>query len=225
VLTLIIVAVVLVGGLAFLMRGGSSETYGGGGDAPSDPKSGAPDDTADEDDDADEWVEAAAITSDGYAFVPHGARSVELIPPGEDEDALDQAARASGDDAMKAAAKSAPVNPHTGRRLVTWKPGQSLQFGDLIAARVVRGAPGLDPWRLECLGRDRDYRPFAFETQEAARIACELLQSRIVSPPRDESGEPIPIGIEEEFMVARRAYDATIDALENPAEDDEPHPR
>ena len=31
-----------------------------------------------------------------------------------------------------------------------------MKPGDLIAARVRRGAPDLDPWRLETLGRDRD---------------------------------------------------------------------
>jgi hypothetical protein len=82
----------------------------------------------------------------------------------------------------------------------------------MIAARVVRGAPGVDPWRLEALGRDYDYSPYAFETEEAARIALALVEERVVRPPRDEHGDAIPVGAED-FAVARRQFDETEQAL------------
>ena len=155
-------------------------------------------------------VEAAAITSDGWAFVPRGI-GVELVPPGEDDEALMQHAEHHGSTAIEQAASKAPINPHTGRRLVFWKPGETLDVGDLIAARVVRGAPDFDPWRLEALGRDYDYRAFAFETQEAAQIGLALVSERIVRAPKDEQGDPIPVGAED-FAVAKRKFDETAEA-------------
>jgi hypothetical protein len=168
----------------------------------------------DDEDDEDEggMVEAAAITSDGYAFVPRGTLGVELVPPGEDDEELRHRAESHGSDALKHAMATAPINPHTGKRLVAWKPGETLDVGDMIAARIVRGAPDYDPWRLEALGRDYDYRLFAFETQEAAQIALKLVQERIVRAPRDKSGDEIPVGAED-FAVARRQFDETEEAL------------
>jgi hypothetical protein len=169
------------------------------------------DDEMDEEADEDGMVEAAAITSDGWAFVPRG-QSLELVPPGEDEELLKDQAERHGAEALKQAMAAAPVNPHTGRRLVYWKPGETLDVGDMIAARIVRGAPDFDPWRLEALGRDYDYRSFAFETQEAANIALGLVSERIVRPPRDAHGDAIPVGAED-FAVARRKYDETAEAV------------
>ena len=165
----------------------------------------------DEDDAEGDMVEAAAITSDGWAFVPRGL-GVELVPPGEDDDALMQHAEHHGAAAIEQAASKAPINPQTGRRLVFWKPGETLDVGDLIAARVVRGAPDFDPWRLEALGRDYDYRAFAFETQEAAQIGLALVTERIVRPPKDEQGDAIPVGAED-FAVAKRKFDETAEAV------------
>jgi hypothetical protein len=164
-----------------------------------------------------DMVEAVAVTSEGTAFVPHRG-GVELIPPGEDEDELREAAERHGLQSIAQAASSAPRNPKTGRLVVQWRPGQSLTAGDVVAVRVVRGAPDFDPWRLECLGRDRDYRPFAFETEQAARTAAELIVMRILRPPRDQDGDPIPVGAED-FMVARRQWEETEAAL---AMDDDP---
>jgi hypothetical protein len=161
--------------------------------------------------DEDGFVEAAAVTSDGWAFVPRGS-GLELVPPGEEEDLLLEQAERHGSDALKQAMSGAPINPHTGRRLVYWKPGEPLGAGDLIAARVVRGAPEVDPWRLEALGRDYDYRAFAFETEEAARTALALVDERVVRPPRDEHGDAVPVGAED-FAVARRQHEETEQAL------------
>ena len=206
ILFLIVAGVVAV---AMVMRSGGSKDEK---EAPTPEEgSGASVLDADEDDAGEGLVEAAAITSDGWAFVPRGI-GVELVPPGEDDEALMQHAEHHGSTAIEQAASKAPINPHTGRRLVFWKPGETLDVGDLIAARVVRGAPDFDPWRLEALGRDYDYRAFAFETQEAAQIGLALVSERIVRAPKDEQGDPIPVGAED-FAVAKRKFDETAEAV------------
>ena len=197
--------------MAWVLRGGAKRDEA----APRSAEPGEYDSTDDDDDDDDEFeegmVQAAAITSDGWAFVPRGV-GVELVPPGEDDEILADQAERQGAEALKRAMASAPLNPHTGKRLVFWKPGETLAAGDLIAARVVRGAPSIDPWRLEALGRDYDYRAFGFETEEAAHTALALVGERIVRPPRDGHGESIPVGAED-FAVARRKHDETEQAL------------
>ncbi len=207
----IVLVVAIVAFAWFARRGGGVETVPAPGGA-------EPHDDADDLDDDEDWgeqegemVEAAAVTSDGWAFVPRG-EGLELVPPGEDDELLREQAERHGSKQIAQAAAAAPINPQTGRRLVFWRPGEHLSPGDLIAARVVRGAPDVDPWRLEALGRDDDYRPFAFETEEAARVALELVTGRIVRPRRDEHGDPMPVGVED-FVVARRKYDETEQAL------------
>lgn len=206
VLFLIVAGVVVV---AMMMRSSGEKDE----NAKSPPEEGSSTSVLDDDEDdlEDGMVEAAAITSDGWAFVPRGL-GVELVPPGEDDEELLHRAEAHGSEALKHAMASAPINPHTGKRLVAWKPGETLDVGDMLAARVVRGAPDFDPWRLEALGRDYDYRSFAFETQEAAHTALKLVEERIVRGPRDKSGDPIPVGAED-FAVARRQHDETAEAV------------
>jgi hypothetical protein len=210
VIAFIVIVVVVV--LVVLVRGMS------GGTAPSETSvgaSGAPDVPEYDDEDADDpeegdLIEAVAITTDGWAFVPVSS-GVELVPPGEDEESWSANDERKGT-SFRTAGQHAPVNPHTGKRMVHWKPGEPLGTGDLIAARVVRGAPDVDPWRLEALGRDYDYRSFGFETEDGARTALDLVSERIVRAPRDGSGEPIPVGAED-FAVARRKFDETEAAL------------
>ena len=62
-----------------------------------------------------------------------------------------------------------------------------LSAGDLVAARVKRGAPDLDPWRLEGLGREHEMVMWSFETEEAARTALGLPEERVVRPRRDST--------------------------------------
>lgn len=145
-----------------------------------------------------ELTEVAAVTSDGRAFVPDGKR-VTLMPPSRPKDVV------SADVADRREAML-PVDDATGEPVVRSRP-EHLDPGDFIAARVRRGAPGVDPWRLEALGRDRNLVEYAFETEEAARAACELVTSRIVRPPRDQEGDPIAVG-DEDFETARREQEA-----------------
>jgi hypothetical protein len=217
----LLVPILVIGAVAALAM--AVRAFGGRNESVAPPDSGRPsvadddakpawDDDSDEDDELEGgMVEAVAITSDGWAFVPRGA-GVEVVPPGEDDEMLADQAQRHGPEALTRALASAPLNPHTGKRVVFWKPGETLGAGDLIATRIVRGAPGVDPWRLEALGRDYDYRSFAFETEDAAKTAQALLDERIVRGPRDGGGEAIPVGAED-FAVARRQHAETEQAL------------
>jgi hypothetical protein len=171
----------------------------------------------------------AALTSDGWAFVPDGDE-VQLVPPGDADDILPVRSRirtdnrpATDPDIQVMGGQGAPVNPRTGRRVSGWKPGEHLGAGDLIAARLQRGAPDHDPWRLEALGRDRELRAWRFETEEAARAALEMVERRIVRPPRGEDDEPVAIG-DEDFAEARRIEEETEAELGSDWEEGEDDP-
>src|SRR5262245_58576198 len=75
-----------------------------------------------EDDDSIEMEDAAAVTVDGIAFIGE-EHGVRLVPTPD------------------------PLAPAP-KAIV---PMEFLRAGDFTAARVVRGAPGVDPWRLELL--------------------------------------------------------------------------
>ena len=125
-----------------------------------------------------------AITSDGWAFVPLADRDrVRLVPPREPG---------------PGSADPEGSSPPAGRAVA-----EQLGRGDLLAARVRRGAPDHDPWRLEGLGRDHEYRAWRFETEEAARAAYVLVERRVVRAPRDEDGETVTVS-DADFDAARR---------------------
>jgi hypothetical protein len=174
-----------------------------------------------EDDDGDEGDVAAgeiAITSDGLAFVPR-PHSVLITTASEVQRRAARHARRRPAEAGEEAPSpwlDAPAEDH--------RPTIQLHPGDLIAVRVARGAPDLDPWRLETLGRDRDLTVWIFEVEEAAEAARELLARRIVRPPLDEAGEPIPVG-DEDFWAAERDLERTLQELDAPDEPDDRGPR
>ncbi len=125
-----------------------------------------------------------AVDSEGMAFVPDGD-NVLLIPPPE-------------------AGEVTPARQHA----------HHIDRGDLIGVRVVRGAPDFDPWRLEALGRDFEYRAWFFETEDAADAARDVLERRVVVPPRDEYDEPKPPSARD-FDEARRRDEETEHALDS----------
>jgi hypothetical protein len=133
--------------------------------------------------DVDEVAEVAAMDSEGWSFIPDGDR-VRLIPPPESE------------------------HGHGGR-----PHDHVFARGDLTGVRVIRGAPGFDPWRLEGLGRDQEYRAWFFETEDGARTAADLLESRVVVPPRNQDGDPEP-ATDADFDEARRRDEETERALD-----------
>jgi hypothetical protein len=169
-----IVAVIAVATLGLLLRRATGTAPGTTSPGtPPPPPPVEPDETTDDEDSPG----IVAVTSDGWSFVPVGDRDkVQLIPP-------------------RVPDEMAQV---TGRQGI-----ERLSRGDLIAARVTRGAPDHDPWRLEALGRDHEYRAWRFETEEAARAAHALVAERVVRPPRDPDGEPVPVG-DADFAAARR---------------------
>lgn len=151
-------------------------------------------------------LDVVAITSDGWGFVPRG-EDVLLFPPRDTEDVLH----------MPGGETPVSRDPDTLRQLLSSRPEFTLEPGDLIAARVVRGAAGFDPWRLEALGRDREYRAWFFETTPAANAALDLLKQSVVVPPRDEYGEPQELQ-DSEFEAARQRDEETERALDDPDE-------
>jgi hypothetical protein len=152
-----------------------------------------------EDEDADGADEIAAITSDGLMFIPFEQGVQMLIPASREQ--LDE------EFATQAVSRG--------------RVAGMLSCGDLGAARVVRGAPGVDPWRLEALGRDREYLSWAFETEEAARAALDLLVRIVVRAPADADGEPLAAGAAE-FAEARRVHEETERELAMMPDEDEP---
>jgi hypothetical protein len=154
--------------------------------------------------DAPDEVEAgptavAAITSEGLLFLPF-EQGVQMLLPAS----RDVLARELTDEAVS-----------RGRVLGV------LSAGDLVAARVVRGAPGVDPWRLEALGRDREYLAWSFETQEAARAALDLLQGVVVRAPEGFDGEPF-VATDGDFAEALSVHEQTLQELAMMPDEEEP---
>ena len=137
-----------------------------------------------EDDPEWELDDAAAVTVDGLAFIGE-EHGVSLVPTPD------------------------PLAPAPGPIV----PVEFLRPGDLTAARVVRGAPSVDPWRLELLGRDGEYMSYGFEVEEAARAALDLLEERsVISHGRSDDDRPVAPSAEQ-FEEAKRRHDETIRLL------------
>ncbi len=162
------------------------------------PPASAPEDEF-EDDEADESGEIAAITSDGWMFIPF-EKGVQLLTPASPEDLTEELAT---------------------QAVSRGRVAGMLSCGDLVAARIVRGAPSVDPWRLEALGRDREYLSWGFETEDAAHAALDLLGRIVVRVPMDADGEPLAAGAAE-FEEARRVHEQTEQELAMMPEVEEP---
>ena len=170
-----IIAVVVVALLGLLMRRSSVSPPSGTAPPPGEP----PEDSVAAVEELIESLEGipVAVTSDGWSFMPLADRDrVRLIPP---------------------------LTPREMEQVVPRAGPDQLSRGDLIAARVRRGAPDHDPWRLEALGRDGEYRAWRFETEDAARAALALVSRSIVVAPRDEEGTEVMPG-DADFIDARR---------------------
>jgi hypothetical protein len=143
--------------------------------------------------------EIAAMSSDGWTFVPFG-NGVRLWSP-------------AGEDAEPGESPKGGPGPS--------RPAVVLSAGDLIAARVVRGTPGEAPWVLETLGRDREFSSWTFETEEAAHAARELLERLVVKVPASRYGEPEPV-TDAEMEEARHIAEETMRELANMPETEPP---
>jgi hypothetical protein len=167
------------------------------GGAPESGHGGAPEaalESGDERGPGAEWEpggdEVAVVASNGWMFLPFDGGVRLWAPSGE---AVDPGEAPEGQGAEL-------------------RPAATLSSGDLIAARVASGPPGEEPWRVEALGRDREFSAWEFETEEAARAACDLLERLVVKVPLGEDGEPEPVG-DEEIAEARRIVEDTLREL------------
>jgi len=136
----------------------------------------------------DDYDGLAAIETQGFVWLPvrHGIRRIVLA----------RYVDADGDPRALARAEFtvrdvlAFMTPGNTRDPA---PGRHLHPGDFTAARIVRGAPNLDPWRLETLGRDGELAVYEFETREAAQAAFTMLDHQhVLHRPLDERGRPLP---------------------------------
>ena len=167
------------------------------------PVSGPDEDFAEEDDGGpDEGEEIAAITSEGMMFIPF-EQGVQMLMP---------------------ATREVLVEELASQAVSRGRVAGMLSCGDLGGARVVRGAPSVDPWRLEALGRDREYLSWSFETEEAARAALDLLQRIVVRAPTGADGDPMAAG-DAEFAEARREHEETAQELAMMPEEEPEEPR
>ena len=150
---------------------------------------------ADDDEPEDEPKPIAALTSDGLMFLPFsdGVELLLVAAPEEMEQPLAQSGRVAG----------------------------KFSSGDLLGARIVRGAVGVDPWRLEALGRDREYLSWGFETEEAARVSLEMLERVVIKAPLNPDGDPSP-PTSGDYEEARRIKEDTARELAMMPEAEEP---
>ena len=173
-------AVVAVAAIALWLRRGSGGATGVSD--PSGPLPKADDEDAVETGDEPGWEagDDAAVTMDGLAFIGD-EHGVSLVPTPD------------------------PLAPAPGPIL----PVEFLRPGDFTAARVARGAPGVDPWRLELLGPEGEYVSFGFAVEEAAQVALHLLETReVMQYVADEEGRPL-VPSTEQFEEAKRRRDET----------------
>jgi len=204
-LTTVVVVVVGVALLAWLLRR-TSGTAGASGidrdalsgrapeaEAAEPPEAGA--EMAGDDEPEDEPKPIAALTSDGLMFLPFsdGVELLLVAAPEEMEQPLAQSGRVAG----------------------------KFSSGDLLGARIVRGAVGVDPWRLEALGRDREYLSWGFETEEAARVSLEMLERVVIKAPLNPDGDPSP-PTSGDYEEARRIKEDTARELAMMPEAEEP---
>lgn len=199
---LIAIAVVLVVG-ALMRRGGSAPASspgprpqhdeGDGGTATLEPSHAEvlDDEATGEDDEP----HVAAVTSDGEALMAY-QHAVLMIPPPD-----------TGEE-WKIGAGLKSVNARGALAFqMTW------QAGEMTGMRVVRGGADEAPWRLEGLGREGEYTPFGFETQDSAEAAKKLFERvGVLKLGTDEDGRPMPPSAEQ-FAEARRSYLETAESL------------
>jgi len=158
--------------------------------------------------------EELAVTSNGDVFIPDGTH-IRLMPLNPDEPSAHRDDVEAGLVPISRQEQLQLLAHQERLRLIArrGKPGISFGPGDLTAARVQRGAAGVVPWCLETLGRDGEYIPFAFETEDGARAAFDLIERyHIVRRPLDEDGQPIPSSLED-WEEGRRRYDESWRAL------------
>lgn len=165
----------------------------------------------------DTWARELAVTADGQRFLL-GADGVRVLPPGDLRTQWPVRGGQGLDWNLMMFQRSTPIDPRTRAPLASWVPGARLVPGDLVGARLGASSDPHQPaWRVEALGRDRDYRVWEFAEEEEARGALWMLEHRVVRRPWFDFGPwpPRP----EEYARALDQRIATEQQLMNPADE------
>jgi len=215
-MTMAILAVAAVALLGVLMRRAGNGS--GGVVTPPIPVPEAEEDADDSPGDAS--TAQVPISSEGVAFVSrtHGVLLLPLVGGDEAADWLDRALQSNY---VPFSVLNQLYFSGAGGGVQPSRPGNPLGAADLTGVRVVRGAAGADPWRLETLGRDGDFGFHPFTSREAAEAALQLLVSRQVVRRPDDDQDPNPAS-PEDFEEARRRYEQTASDLAIDPDSEEP---
>ena len=128
-------------------------------------------------------LEPLAVTADGQRFLLQDD-GVRILPAGDLRALWPVRGRWGLDWNQLMFQRSSAVDPRTHAPQASWVPGTRLIAGDLVGARMLApDDPHLPPWRVEALGRDRDYRVWEFSDEHDARAALGMLAHRVVRRP------------------------------------------
>jgi hypothetical protein len=161
-----------------------------------------------------------AMTSDGSIFMAEDYGVRVLRPPAPEDaeppHAEDPADPSSTADPLSALMRGSSVDRRARLRERELALSQDWSEGDLVAARVRRGAEG-GGWCVEALGRDLDYEAWTFETEDGARAAADLLTERVVRAPEGaEYGDA-------DYDASLRRTQTTIAELATATDSDPPY--
>lgn len=133
-------------------------------------------------------LEPLAVTADGQRFLLQ-EDGVRILPAGDLRALWPVRGRVGLDWNSLMFQRVAAVDPRTHAPQPSWIPGTRLIAGDLVGARLLAPEdPHLPPWRVEALGRDRDYRVWEFAEEPEARAVLGMLAHRVVRRPRFDDG-------------------------------------
>jgi len=137
---------------------------------------------------ANEPLQELAVTADGQRFLLQ-EDGVRILPAGDLRAMWPVRGGGGLDWNLIMFQRSAPVDPRTRAPQPSWVPGSRLIAGDLVGVRLQSpDDPHQPPWRLEALGRDRDYRSWEFAEEADARAALGMLARRVVRRPAFDAG-------------------------------------
>lgn len=162
-------------------------------------------------------LEPLAVTADGQRFLLQ-EDGVRILPAGDLRSLWPVRGRYGLDWNNIVFQRVAAVDPRTHAPQASWIPGSRLVAGDLIGARlVISEDPHQPAWRVEALGRDRDYRVWEFAGEHDARVALGMLSRRVVRRIPHDAGTWPPSG--QDYVRALEQRNETERQLRDPEPD------